>query len=37
MRHETLNEFGREQAMAEFAAWADDSLSRARDAAGMMS
>ena len=37
MRHETLNEFGREEAMAEFAAWADDSLSRARDAAGMMS
>lgn len=26
MRHETLNEFGREEAMAEFAAWAETSL-----------
>ncbi|WP_165218669.1 alpha/beta hydrolase [Affinirhizobium pseudoryzae] len=37
MRHETLNEIGREAAMAEFADWADDSLARARAAAGMMS
>ncbi|MGE6740707.1 alpha/beta hydrolase [Allorhizobium pseudoryzae] len=37
MRHETLNEIGREAAMAEFADWAEDSLSRARAAAGMTS
>jgi alpha-beta hydrolase superfamily lysophospholipase len=37
MRHETLNEIGREEAMAEFAAWAEDSLAKVKAAAGMMS
>ncbi len=37
MRHETLNEIGREEAMAEFAAWAEGSLPSPGAVAGMMS
>lgn len=37
MRHETLNEIGREEAMAEFAAWAEASLPSPGAVAGMMS